>query len=274
MTTSGRRGSRVTRACNSSTHTNLKGSYRLSTLYEYGYFCSVTSCGSDNSRLAESFEMRQQRPRGTTTREAVVNAALEVVDRLGVEALTIRAVATAVGAPPMSLYTHFANKEELLDLMFGEMAQRLYADPGLDTWQAQLFALANQVRRTLLEHPRWAVLLSRPAQPMSVALRERVLKMMTRAGMTPGDALRAFSSIILVAIGLAFVELTFQDPEGASSFSRRFDRAREWFEHADQSEPTTRQAFASARHFNLGETFELTLQRLIAGFELSGPSKA
>jgi AcrR family transcriptional regulator len=217
--------------------------------------------------------MRQQRPRGTTTREAVVSAALDVVDRVGVDALTIRAVAAAVGAPPMSLYTHFANKEELLDLMYAEMALRLYADPGQDTWEAQLFALASQVRRTLLEHPRWAVLLSRPAQPMSVAMREHVLKMMTSAGMNPGDALRAFSSVIMVTIGLAFVELTFQGPDGASSFSRRFDRAREWFERADRSEPTTRQAFAAAKRFDLGETFELTLQRLIAGFELTSRSK-
>src|SRR4051812_6220593 len=205
--------------------------------------------------------MRQQKPRGTTTREAVVNAALDVVDRVGGDALTIRAVAAAVGAPPMSLYTHFANKEELLDLMYAEMAQRLYADPGQDTWEAQLFALASQVRRTLLEHPHWAVLLSRPAQPMSVGMREHVLKLMTNAGMTPGDALRAFSSVIMVTIGLAFVELTFQDPDGASSFSRRFDRAREWFERADRSEPTTRQAFAAAKRFDFGETFELTLQR-------------
>jgi AcrR family transcriptional regulator len=197
-----------------------------------------------------------------------VSAALDVVDSVGVEALTIRAVASAVGAPPMSLYTHFANKEELLDLMFAEMAQRLYADPGLDTWQAQLFALSSQVRKTLLEHPRWAVLLSRPAQPMSVAFRERVLKMMTIAGLSAGDAMRAFTSVAMVAIGLAFVELTFSEPGGASSFSRRFERAREWFEQADQAEPTTREAFAASR-FDLGETFELSLRALIVGLELT-----
>jgi AcrR family transcriptional regulator len=217
--------------------------------------------------------MRQQRPRGTTTRDAVVNAALDVVDNVGVEALTIRAVASAVGAPPMSLYTHFANKEELLDLMFAEMTRRLYADPGFDTWQAQLFGLSSQMRKTLLEHPRWAALLSRPAQPMFVAFRERVLKMMTSAGLSAGDAMRAFTSVAMVAIGLAFVELTFREPGGASSFSRRFERAREWFEQADQAEPTTREAFAAAR-FDLRETFELSLRALIVGLELtlSNPS--
>ena len=68
--------------------------------------------------------MRRQRPRGTTRPEAVVDAALKVVDEVGVDGLTIRAVAGLVGAPPMSLYTHFDNKEGLLDFMNAEISRR------------------------------------------------------------------------------------------------------------------------------------------------------
>jgi AcrR family transcriptional regulator len=213
--------------------------------------------------------MRHQRPRGTTTREAVVNAALQVVDRVGVDALTIRAVASAAGAPPMSLYTHFANKEELLDLMYAEMSRRMYADTGHDSWQTELLALAQQVRATLLEHPRWASLLSRPAPPISVTVRERVLGLMTQGGMQAADALRCFSTAMVVAIGLSLVELTFREPDGASSFARRFERLRSWFEQEGAStEPISREAFVGSRQFNLGETFDLALRTLIAGSEL------
>ncbi|HVY29490.1 MAG TPA: TetR family transcriptional regulator [Polyangiaceae bacterium] len=215
--------------------------------------------------------MRQQRPRGSTTRETVINAALQVVDRVGVDALTIRAVASAAGAPPMSLYTHFANKEELLDLMYAEMSRRMYADTGHDTWQAELLGLAQQVRQTLLAHPRWATLLSRPAPPLSVAARERVLSMMTTQGMPAADALRCFSTAMVVAIGLSLVELTFREPDGASSFARRFERLRTWFEQDSTSlEPTSREAFSAARHFDLGETFDLAMRTLVAGSELRG----
>jgi AcrR family transcriptional regulator len=199
-----------------------------------------------------------------------VNAALEVIDRVSIDALTIRAIASLVGAPPMSLYTHFANKEELLDLMYAEMSRRIYTDPGHDTWQAELLGLALQLRQTLLAHPRWAPLLSRPAQPLAVPVRERVLRLMTDQGMAPGPALRAFSSTMVVAIGLSLVELSFRDAEGVSSLTKRFDRAKTWFEKESNvgHDSMTREAFAALRRFDLGELFEYSISQLVKGVEL------
>src|ERR1700753_1666688 len=97
--------------------------------------------------------MRRQRPRGTITQDAVTDAALVILDRSGVDGLTIRAVARQVGAPPMSLYSHFENKEQLLDLMYAEIVRRMYPDQGHGTWQSELFALCQHIRALLLEHP-------------------------------------------------------------------------------------------------------------------------
>jgi len=213
--------------------------------------------------------MRQQRPRGTTTRESVVNAALEIVDRAGIDGLTIRAVGGLVGAPPMSLYTHFANKEELLDLMYAELARRLYTDAGNSTWQAELSALAHNMRRTLLAHPRWAPLLSRPAPPTTSLVRERILKLMVEAGIPSAEGLQALSAAIVSAIGLVLVELTFREPDGASSFARRFERIRNLFESqpTQAAEPTSSEAFAKVRHFDFDEIFRITIATLIDGVD-------
>src|SRR6187455_63643 len=137
--------------------------------------------------------MRKQRPRGTTTREAVVNAALKVADRLGLEALTIRGVAEEVSAPPMSLYVHFANKNQLLDLMYAEVSRRMYEDDHLPTWQGELFRLCQRVRGVLIEHPNWASLLSRPTPPLAVPMRERVLALMVADGMSEAQAFKVLS---------------------------------------------------------------------------------
>src|SRR5206468_1168433 len=144
---------------------------------------------------------REQRPHGATTLQAVVTAALAIVDRVGIEALTIRAVAAEVGAPPMSLYRHFSNKEELLDHMYAEISCRLYADAKQPTWQAEVFALCHQVRGILTAHPRWAPLLSRPVPPLAVALRERLLKLMIADGMSEAGAFAALSCAVLNSIG-------------------------------------------------------------------------
>lgn len=221
--------------------------------------------------------MRQQRPRGSTTREAVVSAALDVVDDVGVEALTIRAVARAVGAPPMSLYTHFANKEELLDLMYAEVSRRLYQDSGQGTWQAELRVLGRHMRAMLMQHPRWTPLLSRHAVPLVVPVRERVLKLMIESGIAASDALPRLATVFLVALGLCLTELTFRTPDGGSALSRRFERVKEEFAAMGEGaadEPTSREAFARMGKLDLSSSFELSIDTLIAGIEALPPSGA
>ena len=211
--------------------------------------------------------MRQQRPRGTTTRESVVSAALDIVDRVGVDNLTIRAVAGAVGAPPMSLYTHVANKEELLDLVYLEVSRRLYPDSGLPTWQAELSALARHLRTTLLTHPSWTPILSRRvAVVSSVAVRERILKLMVEAGMSADEALAGFTAVVLAVIGLVLVEFTFRAGDGSSALGRRFERLKIHFqENEEAQQPTTRQAFVRSPDFAVERSFELMLTTLISG---------
>jgi AcrR family transcriptional regulator len=214
-------------------------------------------------------EMRRRRPRGSTTRADVVHAALRVVDRVGIDALTIRAVATAVDVPAMSLYSHFANKEQLLDLMYAEVAQRLYADAGLQTWQAAIRALCLQIRGILLEHPRWFPLLSRRAHPMTVPLRERLLAMMAAAGIPPEDALVSLTNVSLHSIGFTMVELSLRDVGGTSSLARRFEAIREWTDEAAvaSQHPATRAAFAKQGQLDLSKNFEVSVTTFLAGLE-------
>jgi TetR/AcrR family tetracycline transcriptional repressor len=220
--------------------------------------------------------MRQQRPRGTTRREAVIDAALNVVDEVGVDGLTIRAVASHAGAPPMSLYTHFANKEELLDLMYAELSRRLYPDSGQPTWSSELTTLAFHIRRTLLAHPRWTPLLSRPAPPAVVPVRERVLSLMVAAGMPAEQALRGVSSTILVALGLTMVELNFLEPDGGSRLAHRFDQLEAAFaeEPITSVEPTTAAALAGRSRFDFERVFALSLETLIQGLALRQTSSS
>jgi AcrR family transcriptional regulator len=210
--------------------------------------------------------MRKQRPRGTTTREAVVNAALTVADRLGLDALTIRGVAEEVSAPPMSLYVHFANKNQLLDLMYAEVSRRMYQDEHLTTWQSELFRLCHRVRGVLTEHPNWASLLARPAPPMVVPMRERVLALMVADGMSEPQAFKALSGIVLAAIGFSLAELTMRSPDGKSTLEQRFDLMKQSLEALPDGEHArTRAAMSALEHFNMGDTFTLAVGALING---------
>jgi AcrR family transcriptional regulator len=186
-----------------------------------------------------------------------------------VEGLTIRAVAAAVDCPPRSLYSHFANKEELLDLMYAEVALRLYADSAHDTWQAALAALCHQIRGVLLDHPRWLPLLSRPAFAIAVPLRERILELMSTAAFTPEDAVSSVTNAALMALGLTTVELTFREPGGASALARRFERLREMTSEAPAPEvhAVTQTAFARMRQLDMSQNFADCVSIFVRGLQ-------
>jgi AcrR family transcriptional regulator len=213
---------------------------------------------------------RNQRPRGATTRCEVVNAALAIADRDGLDGLRIRSIAKLVGAPPMSIYTHFSNKEELLDLMYEEVSRRMYVDEGNPTWQAELVALCHRVRSILKDHPKWAPLLARPASPLAVPLRERVLTLMTADRMPEADAFKSLSSAALVGVGLTLMELTLKGPQGESAVQQRFERLKEWVETPPgQDHPVTRSAISKLGPRVLDDTFSYAVRALITGLEAS-----
>lgn len=193
---------------------------------------------------------------------------MAVVDEVGIEGMTIRRVAEQAGAPPMSLYTHFSNKNELLDLMYSEIASRMYRDQGYENWQTELLALCARIRNLLLEHPNWAPLLSRPVPPLATTLRERVLKLMMADGATSDEGLRALSSAVLVSLGLALVELAFKGRDGESAIEKRYSRLKEWVDSQDLGKhEATRAAMSKVPRFSLLDTFEYTARALIAGIQ-------
>jgi AcrR family transcriptional regulator len=213
--------------------------------------------------------MRRQRPRGSTTSEAVVNAALAVIDTVGVERVTIRSVAKLAGAPPMSLYTHFTNKNELLELVYRELSRRLYPDDVPETtWQADLLVLCQRVRTLLIEHPRWIPLLARPVSPTAIRLRERLLRQMVDDGMSPDAAMATLTSAMMTTIGLVLVDVTLREPDGQAAMARRYERLRAWAEATpDAEQSVTRAALSKRTRLNLEENFTLAVRSLIAGLD-------
>jgi len=79
------------------------------------------------------------------TREQVVDAAIAVADTEGLGAVTIRRIATEIGAGAMSLYTYVADKDRLVDLMVDRVA-------GQVTWPADLLGLVVTQRELMLRH--------------------------------------------------------------------------------------------------------------------------
>ncbi|MEU4767542.1 TetR/AcrR family transcriptional regulator [Actinosynnema sp. NPDC023794] len=97
--------------------------------------------------------------------DVIVDAAIEVADRDGMAALSMRAVGERLGRSAMALYTYVPSKAELLDLMYdrvlGELPSEYPVDGG---WRVALRAWAQDARAFFLAHP-WVLQVSQ-ARPV------------------------------------------------------------------------------------------------------------
>ncbi|MFI1032500.1 TetR/AcrR family transcriptional regulator [Streptomyces sp. NPDC020951] len=94
-------------------------------------------------------------PRAPLSRRRVLSAAVALADEGGVDALSMRRIAQALGVVPMALYKHVANKNELLDGMIDVLVGEI--DPPADDadWKTAVRLRVLSARRMLLRHP-WA----------------------------------------------------------------------------------------------------------------------
>ena len=140
---------------------------------------------------------------GKITREVVLAAALEIIDRDGADALSMRRLAAALRRDPMIVYRHAANKAALFDGVAEIVLAQLKVDSADPDWAGQLRAVARDYRRLALAHPRVVPLLvTRPlATPLALrppgTLRplEDILALLTSAGFSGPDALHIYRAL-------------------------------------------------------------------------------
>ncbi len=148
----------------------------------------------------------------------VLQAALELVDAAGLEALSMRRLGHELDRDPMALYRYAANRDALLDglteLLLDQWVISEAGDAG-SAWQDQLRQAARRFRLLVLQHPNVVPLLvTRPlSTPMGLrplgALRplEQLLAVFTRAGFGPSGALHAYRAYYGFLIGHVINEL-------------------------------------------------------------------
>jgi TetR/AcrR family transcriptional regulator, tetracycline repressor protein len=141
------------------------------------------------------------------TQEQVVRRAVELMAEAGLEALTLRRLATELGVSAPTLYWHVRNKRQLLDLM----AEALVARAGRSSspapgqpWEEWLAERARGQWRALTSQ-RDAALVVAGNRPTEASLPEieQILASLVAVGFPPDEALRTILSIGNYVIGCA-----------------------------------------------------------------------
>ena len=148
--------------------------------------------------------------RGLTT-EVVVDAALRLADAGGIDAVSLRRLATDLDVTPMAIYRHVRDKAQLLDLMADRLLTQLDLPPPSDpTWQESLRRVATGFLAIVQQHPAAPFLLARPFESVA-ALRvsESLLAILARAGFAPAEAVRLMQVLTGMLLGPAIHRATY-----------------------------------------------------------------
>ena len=140
------------------------------------------------------------RNNGQLTRSRILRTALAIVDRDGVDRLSMRRLSEALGRDPVMLYRHVPNKAAVLDGVAEIVLAQLSVDTADPDWAGQLRTVARAFRQLALAHPNVVPLLV--TRPLATPLGQRppgmlrpledVLALLTSAGFAGDDALHAY----------------------------------------------------------------------------------
>lgn len=102
--------------------------------------------------------------------DAVVKAAMDLADQHGLESVTMRRVAQALGVATMTLYTYVPGKAELIDLLLDAAYLQMHRqDTTGQAWRQRLTAVADENRTLYAAHP-WAAEISTLRPPLGPGL--------------------------------------------------------------------------------------------------------
>ena len=151
--------------------------------------------------------------KATLTTEAIVAAAIEVLDEGGVAGLSMRRVAEHLGTGAASLYAHVSGKEELLELVYDALVGQVQlVEPDPATWREQLRRIMTDFHDVLVSHTDAALAgLGRiPTSPQTMAAAEVLAGIMRAGGLCPQVIALGLDQLVLYVSATAFEDGLFR----------------------------------------------------------------
>ncbi|MFF7338245.1 TetR/AcrR family transcriptional regulator C-terminal domain-containing protein [Streptomyces sp. NPDC008163] len=144
--------------------------------------------------------------RAPLDRRRVADTALRLLNEVGLDGLTLRAIAKELDVKAPALYWHFKDKQALLDEMATEMYRRMLAGTPLDpadTWRELLRKTNHALRTSLLGYRDGAKVFSgsRFTGAVHAEQMEESLRLLTAAGFTLAQAVRAATTTYMFTLG-------------------------------------------------------------------------
>jgi len=130
------------------------------------------------------------------SRDRLLRTAVGLADREGIDALTMRRLASELGVEAMTLYHYVANKEEILAGMIDLVAGEVELATGEEDWKTATRRRAISTREVLLRHP-WAsgLWIKVFLGPVRTRYMDSALRTFREGGLSPEVTERAYHAV-------------------------------------------------------------------------------
>jgi AcrR family transcriptional regulator len=213
---------------------------------------------------------RDQRP--ALSRDQIVRAAIKLADEHGLDAVSTRRIATALGSGPTSMYWHVPSKADLYELMFDAALGEVELPGALSgDWQADLRALARSTHRMLQRHP-WLMLLGiQPGLgPNTRRYGEYGMRVLGALGLDPQARTEVLALLNNYLFGFAHRE-TARDQliKRAGLTEQQWQqRLRRYTADARDRDPELARDIENRMHLTSNDSFEFGLDCLLNGIAM------
>jgi len=153
--------------------------------------------------------LARRRPRADgLSIERIITTAVALVDREGLEALTVRRLADDLETGSASLYRHFASRDELLVLMVDHVLGEIVFPPPDSPGRNKVEVLSGELRRVLMDHAKLlpALTASPLLGPNAMRGAENGLANLLDAGFVPEAAVPAYLALIDYVLGTVYFD--------------------------------------------------------------------
>lgn len=214
----------------------------------------------------------RERRRRVLSVDAIIDAAVSVVDAEGFDALTMRRVAQELGTGGASLYAHVENKEGLIELVmdrvFGELEVPWPPDP--ERWQEQVRDAARRIRAVYARHRDIArgALARIPVGPNALVRSDRLLGLLRASGLSDQVVAYGIDLLALYVTAVAYEDALYEGRGfGPEDFAGFAEELRRYFTAlpADRFPNIVALASALTAGANDDERFEFGLEVIVRG---------
>ena len=196
------------------------------------------------------------------TRQRVLEAALHLIDREGLEGFSMRKLGAMLGVEAMSLYNHVESKRALFDGVIEWLIVQAPSPEQLDgTPREELWAFAHAFRDVLRAHPRVLPLVATSPlrTPATLAILDHLLATIHRAQITGVQAIYALQCLVGFIVGHTWIEI---GTPPVADLERGPNGPTVWQQFLAASYPTLHALLPEIAQWNPDREFDFGLQAL------------